>query len=160
MRHGSTKRERSGDTPPGPGNSPGTGAELTAPHWPQVYYSLTLVFALVDWTMGANVRAVGLDDAPVLRAGYYVACLLCGVAIHYRPRMSVPITLVESSLNVGILIISLFLAYYGMIDTIEGPGEFNNPITGRFMVNFFMAGGAGTLAFYQSLHALGVQNGR
>jgi hypothetical protein len=44
-----------------------------------------------------------------------------------------------------------------MIDTIEGPEPFVNPLNGRFMLNFFIAGGAGTAAFYQSLHALGGQ---
>lgn len=106
--------------------------------------------------MGANVRAVGLDHAPVLRAGYYGACLLCAVAIHYQPQRGALITLVESSLNVGILIVAVFAAYYGMIETIEGPEPFVNPINGRFMLNFFIAGGAGTVAFYQSLHTLGL----
>jgi hypothetical protein len=142
-----------GSVEPGPAPLQPSAVPL---HWPQIYYSLTLVFALVDWTMGANIRAVGLDHAPVMRAGYYGACLLCAVGIHYRPRWGTPIALVESSLNVGILIISVFLAYYGMVDTIEGPGSFTNPIDGRFMLNFLIAGGAGTAAFYQSLHALGL----
>jgi hypothetical protein len=129
-------------------------------HWPQVYYSLTLVFALLDWTMGANVRAVGLENAPVLRAGYYGACLLCAVVIHYQPTWGVPITLLESSLNVGVLVLSVFVAYYGMVDTIEGPEPFINPIDGRFMLNFVISGGAGAVVFYQSLHALGVRESR
>jgi hypothetical protein len=128
--------------------------------WPQVYYSLTLVFALLDWTMGANVRAVGLENAPVLRAGYYGACLLCAVVIHYRPLWGTPITLLESSLNVGVLVLSVFVAYYGMVDTIEGPEPFTNPIDGRFMINFAISGGAGAVVFYQSLHSLGLQGSR
>lgn len=144
------------------GNRP---AELTEPaiaplQWPQVYYSLTLVFALVDWTTGANIRAVGLDNAPGIRAGYYVVCLLCAVVIHYRPIWGVPITLLESSLNVGVLVLSVFVAYYGMVDAIEGPGPFTHPIDSRFMLNFIISGGAGTVVFYQSAHALGTQRSR
>ena len=130
------------------------GTVLGPLHWPQVYYSLTLVFALVDWTLGTNVRAVGLDDAPVMRAGYYGLCLMCAVVIHYRPEWAAPITLLDSSLNVGVLILSVFVAYYGMIDNIAGPEPFTNPINSRFMLNFMISGGAGTVVFYQSLSAL------
>ena len=123
--------------------------------WTQVYYALTLLFALLDWTMGANIRAVGLDDAPGLRAGYYGACLLCAIAIHYRPTWAAPITLLESSLNLGVLVLSVFVAYYGMVDTIEGPEPFTNPIDGHFMLNFLISGGVGAVVFYQSLYTMG-----
>ena len=140
--------------PPEPAFAP-PGSAPAPLQWPQVYYSLTLVFALIDWTLGANVRAVGLDNAPGMRAGYYGLCLLCAVFIHYRPEWAAPVTLLDSSLNVGVLILSVFVAYYGMVDTIEGPEPFVNPINGRFMLNFLISGGVGTVVFYQSLYAVG-----
>lgn len=129
-------------------------APLPQLQWTQVYYYSTVVFALVDFVFGANVRAVGLDGAPGIRFGYYGACLLCAAAIRVRPNLAAPITLAESSINIGALVVSVFSAYYGMIDTIEGPGPMDNPITGRFILNFMIAGGAGTASFYQSMFAV------
>ncbi len=42
---------------------------------------------------------------------------MCAVVIHYRPEWAAPITLLDSSLNVGVLILSLFVTYCGMVDT-------------------------------------------
>ena len=44
---------------------------MKAGRWIEGYYLATPLFVIGDWVFGANLRAVGLADWPLLRAGYY-----------------------------------------------------------------------------------------
>ena len=39
------------------------------------YFNATPLFALADWLLGVNIRAVAFESHPRLRAAYYAACV-------------------------------------------------------------------------------------
>ncbi len=119
--------------------------------WPQYYYFASVGFLLIDWLAGANVRAVGFAAYPTLRMAYYVVCLLCGVVIRLWPAWSAPVTLVESTVNITALMISVLAPLY-LFDVGTGVGL---PINfSQLVINFMISGSAVLIAWYQSLHAL------
>lgn len=121
--------------------------------WTRLYYAATLGFVLADGLAGANVRAVGFEAWPELRALYYAACGLCGWVTWRAPAWSAPVTLLESSVNVTVLCASLLAPAWGIAP--EGAAA-SLP---QLVINFMISGSAGTLAFYQSMWSLPGANG-
>jgi hypothetical protein len=124
---------------------------VRALRWPQYYYFATIVFLVIDWVAGANVRAVGFAAYPTLRMGYYLACLFCGMAIRLFPSWSVPVTLAESTMNVTALMISVLTPLYTFDVESPSPSLVSFP---HLVMNFMISGAAGVIAWYQSLYAL------
>lgn len=114
----------------------------------RVYYAATLAFALADGLAGANVRAVGFAAWPELRALYYAVCGLCGFVVWRWPAWAAPVTLLESSVNVTVLCASVLAPGWGLAP------EAAAATLPQLLINFAIAGSAGTLAFYQSLWSL------
>ncbi len=117
--------------------------------WAQYYYAGTVAFALVDWLAGANVRAVGFAAYPGLRAFYYGVCAFCWWIARFAPAWSGPVTLLESSVNVGTLIVSVLAPYY--VFALQGAPEHLASLP-ELILNFLVSGSAGVVAFYQSLY--------
>lgn len=144
------------------GDGPGGPAPGSFP-WPEAYYLLTPAFALADGIAGANVRAAAFDGSPAFRLFYYAACMGCALIIHLKPRWAAAVTLTESAVNVGALIVSMMLAYLGMIAAVEAPGGPPVIIDLELVANFVIAGGVGAVAFHPSLRRveerLGVEPG-
>lgn len=120
--------------------------------WQETYYLLTPAFALADLIAGANVRLAAFDDSPALRGVYYAACMGCALVIHLRPRWAAGLALAESTINVAALILSMVLAYVGSMAAVVEAGGAAPPLDLELVANFLIAGGAGAVAFYQSLH--------
>jgi hypothetical protein len=121
---------------------------LRSSAWTRVYYAATLAFALADGLAGANVRAVGFAAWPELRAFYYVLCGACGWVAWRWPAWAAPVTLLESSVNVTVLCASVLAPGWGLAPEGAPAG------LPQLLINFAIAGSAGTLAFYQSLWSL------
>jgi len=130
----------------GPASGPGTLA------WTEAYYLFTPAFALADGIAGANVRAAAFDDSPGIRCAYYTACMGWALLIHVRPRWAAAVTLAESTVNVGALIVSMMLTYLGLIATLDAPGGGPLALDLELVANFAIAGTAGAIVFYQSLY--------
>lgn len=118
--------------------------------WTRLYYAATLLFALADGVAGANVRAVGFAAWPEARAVYYAACGACWWMVWRFPAWSAPVTLLESSVNVTVLCAAVLFAPWL---TVEGSPA-APPRLDQLVLNFAIAGTAGTLAFYQSMSRL------
>lgn len=71
----------------------------------QVWYWATPLFALLDWVTGFSGRVAALESASV-RALYYGACVICALALWLRPRWAPVVALTESSLNIGLLLVT------------------------------------------------------
>ncbi|MBW2280602.1 MAG: hypothetical protein JRG76_00010 [Deltaproteobacteria bacterium] len=112
------------------------------------YYGLTPLFAAGDWIFGANVRAAGLAGWPGLRTAYYALCVGCFLLAHYRPRVAGAVGLAESSANLLILALAVFLPYYALADSVSEAGVGANPFTPAFMANFLLAAGIWCASFY------------
>jgi len=125
--------------------------------WPQYYYAFTVVFALLDWLGGTNIRATGLAEYPGMRFAYYALCVGCALALRLAPAWSAPVTLAESALNITLLILSVLMPLYTFDPENATDLHATYP---KVVANFLISGAAGTVAFYQSLYALPGDRGR
>jgi hypothetical protein len=124
--------------------------------WLKIYYAATPLFALADWGLGANVRAVALAGFPGLRTAYYGLCFGCAFLLHVRPGWANPVALAESSGNILLLVLSIMLPYYGMIETLAAGGSVAaSPITSALVANFLVSGSVWSIAFYARQAAWG-----
>lgn len=124
---------------------------LRALEWPPYYYAATIVFALLDWLFGANLRAAGFADSPTLRTSYYAACLGCGLLARLWPALAGPVTLAESAVNVTSLMLSVLTPLYTFDLEAPDPRLASYP---EIVANFLISGSAATVAFYQSLYGM------
>ena len=114
-----------------------------------LYYLVgTPLFAALDHFAGISVRAAFLNGWPAARYGYYGICFGCGLAAWRMPSRARGIAVTESTANIVLLIFSIMLGYYGMIDQvaneqsitiIRGPGDAINLVlaTGALMFSYF-----------------------
>ena len=72
----------------------------------RLYFYITPLFILLDYVLGVNVRVSALDSWPVYKNLYYGFCILCGVCMYFVPRYSAIVTLFESIINFGMIVIS------------------------------------------------------
>ena len=75
----------------------------------QAYYAATIVFLMLDYGFGVNVRVAGLQGFPDLKAGYYLVIFGCLGLTLWRPAWSTAIGVVESLATLVTLIFSVAL---------------------------------------------------
>jgi hypothetical protein len=116
----------------------------------RAYYAATPVFVLADFVFGANVRAVAFEARPGLRAAWYGLCLAClGVSLA-RPAWSGAVALAESSLNLLLLVLAVFLPYWAVAEAVLDGRAVAHPFSPAFLVNFLLAGAVWTTGFYET----------
>ena len=62
----------------------------------QAYYAATILFLMLDYGFGMNVRVAGLESLPRLKAGYYLVIFGCLGLVIWRPAWSTAVGVVES----------------------------------------------------------------
>jgi hypothetical protein len=75
----------------------------------QAYYAATVVFLLLDYGAGLNLRVAALEGFPDLKAGYYLVIFACLGLTLWRPAWSTAIGVVESLATLVALIFSVAL---------------------------------------------------
>ena len=101
-----------------------------------LYYAATLVFLVLDYAVGLNLRLAFLDSAPVARAAYYGVCFLCLALMLWRPAWTVFIGAFESTrLGWGVFVQAPDREVYWTVrnmerSTLTWAGSFRPPITG------------------------------
>jgi hypothetical protein len=75
----------------------------------QAYYAATVVFLLLDYGLGLNLRIAALDGFPGLKAGYYLVIFACLGLMLWRPAWSTAIGVIESLATLITLIFSIAL---------------------------------------------------
>jgi hypothetical protein len=75
----------------------------------QAYYAATVVFLLLDYGAGLNLRVAALEGFPDLKAGYYLVIFACLGLTLWRPAWSTAIGVVESLATLVTLIFSIAL---------------------------------------------------
>jgi len=118
----------------------------------QVYYAATIVFLMLDYGAGLNVRISGLEGLPQLKAGYYVVIFACFGLMLWRPAWSTAIGVIESLATMVTLIFSValraMLPNEQMLETGAGfPGV-------PELVNFLIAGGIAWYAWQRGMAQL------
>jgi len=80
-----------------------------SPRLLQAYYAATIVFLMLDYGAGLNVRIAGLEGFPQLKAGYYLVIFACLGIMLWRPGWSMAVGVVESLATMVTLIFSVAL---------------------------------------------------
>jgi hypothetical protein len=118
----------------------------------QAYYAATIVFLMLDYGVGLNVRVAGLEGFPQLKAGYYLVIFACFGLTLWRPAWSTAVGVVESLATIVTLIFSVALR--SMIPTGQmletGAGFLGVPE----LVNFLVAGGIAWYAWQRGMTEL------
>lgn len=117
-----------------------------------LYYFATLGFLLLDYGFGLNLRVAFLEARPDLRAAYYGFCLVCLVALVWRPSWTVLIGTFETMVTLIALIMSMALRVMIPNDAIFG--ENARFVTPEEIVNFLIGGFAAYYAWLRGLKEL------
>jgi len=114
------------------------------------YYLATPAFALCDWIFHWNVRVAALDGRPALKNAYYAVCTAAGALTYWKPSLSRVVGLVESSVNILLLVLGVMLPYYSLIGSFNGEQAFM-PFTPARVLNFLISGFMWVRVFYESM---------
>ena len=117
----------------------------------QFYYLGTPLFVLLDLLFAANIRAAALEQYPVLKYGYYVLCLGCGIFTRTVPRLSAVVALIESSVNILLLILGVLVPYFQLIAQVASNQRIGTAgMTPALVVNFAISATIWAVSFYQN----------
>jgi len=116
------------------------------------YYAATLVFLLLDYFGGVNVRVAFLESLPTARVAYYGICFVCFGLMIWRPAWTTLIGTFES-------LVTMIALIFGMAVRVMVPNdaifEKNMAIvTTEQLVNFVIAGGIAYFAWVRGLKEL------
>ena len=115
----------------------------------QAYYAATIVFLLLDYGAGLNVRIAGLEGFPQLKAGYYLVIFACFGLTLWRPAWSTAVGVVESLATLVTLIFSVALRSMLLTGDMgeAGPGF----ASVAELLNFLIAGSIAWYAWQRGL---------
>ena len=102
------------------------------------YYAATIVFLMLDYGVGVNVRVAALEAYPGLRAGYYLVILTCFGVMLWRPSWATAIGVVESLATLVALIMNMALRSMIVTDQMLEAGV--GFVTTAEIVNFVISG--------------------
>ncbi|MDH4240355.1 MAG: hypothetical protein OEW48_12405 [Phycisphaerae bacterium] len=125
---------------------------------PKWYYYATPLFILLDYFAGINVRVSALDSMPFYKYAYYGFCILCALCIYISPRYSPIVALFESTINVIMMALLLFIPYVLLFSDTEDMLSTDSPVAQMFtpqrIVNLGFAGFVAVFAFRASINKL------
>jgi hypothetical protein len=113
------------------------------------YYLATPLFVFADVFGGLSVRVAFLDQWPFGKWLYYIVAFLLGILAWRRPEWTGKIGLAESTTNVALIILSVAVWYFGVLDA--AGSEFGMPTApstqelANFAVSALIAGVSYTL---------------
>lgn len=117
-----------------------------------LYYAATVVFLMLDYAAGFNVRLAFLEPYPEARGAYYGVCFVCLGLMLWRPAWTVLIAAFESIVTLSALIISMgmrtLLLSDRMLETATGL------ISMTEIYNFLISGGVAYLAWVRGINQL------
>lgn len=102
------------------------------------YYAATVLFVLLDYGFGVNVRIAFLEPFPAARMGYYLVCFACLALMLWRPAWTTLIGTVESLVTLVALILSMALRVMIPNDAIFEEKE--GFVSYQEIINFLIAG--------------------
>lgn len=111
------------------------------------YYLATPAFWLADLLFHAPLRVAFLDAFPAGKQAWYAVCCVIGVVAARRPNLAPQLAFLESSLNVGLLILSVGVWYLGMVDWAAGEPAVVAAPTGWHVANFVVTAAAAGIGY-------------
>ena len=118
----------------------------------QAYYAATIVFLMLDYGAGLNVRIAGLEGFPQLKAGYYLVIFGCLGVTLWRPGLSTAVGVIESLATLVTLIFSVALRSMFLTEPLQETGPGFAGVTE--LVNFLLAGSIAWYAWHRGLAQL------
>ncbi len=116
------------------------------------YYAATVLFVILDYFFGVNVRVAFLEPWPAARFGYYVACIACFVLILWRPARATFVAAFESLVTLIALILGMGVRVLVPNDAIFA--ENADIVTVKEVINFLIAGSVAYLSWVKGLRDL------
>ncbi len=117
------------------------------------FYLATPLFALADAAGWGPLRAAGIPDVRV-RWFYYGGLFLLGLLVRRFPAAALPTALVEGSLNLLLLLLSVLGPIWGLLDSPEATGDVVAALPVR-VLNLALVGGAVVFALQRTLQTTG-----
>ena len=118
----------------------------------QAYYAATIVFLMLDYGAGVNVRVAALQSFPELRAGYYLVIFACLGLVIWRPAWSTAVGVVESLATIVALIFTVALRSMFVSDSMfEAGGGF---VSVAELLNFLISGSIAWFAWQRGMTQL------
>lgn len=116
------------------------------------YYAGTILFLVLDYGMGINVRVAFLESLPSARVAYYGICFVCLGLMIWRPAWATLVSTFES-------LVTLIALIFGMAVRVMVPSDaiFEENaaiITVQEIVNFVIAGSVAYFAWVKGLKEL------
>jgi len=116
------------------------------------YYAATVIFLLLDYLGGVNVRVAFLESLPSARIAYYAICFVCLALMVWRPAWTTLIGTFESLVTLIALIFSMAIRVMIPNDAIF---EENVAIvTTEQIINFVIAGSMAYFSWNKGLREL------
>ena len=125
---------------------------MTANRLLPAYYAATLLFLILDFVFGLNVRVTFLESWPLARAGYYGFCFVCLALMWWRPAWIALIGSFESLVTLVALILGMAMRVMIPNDAIFA--ENAQFVTVREIINFLIAGFIAYYAWVRGLRAV------
>ena len=117
-----------------------------------LYYAATILFLLLDFVLGVNVRVAFLEPFPVARLAYYLICFVLFALMLWRPGWALLIGTIESLVAVVALTFSMALRVMIVTDEMIETGV--GFVTTEEIFNYLIVGGIAYFSWAQGVKAL------
>lgn len=121
-----------------------------------LYYGATIVFLVLDYAMGFNIRIAFLEPYPAARLAYYGVCFTCLALMLWRPAWTVLISAFESIVTLSALIIGMGMRTLLVTDRMLETGA--GLVTMPEIYNFMLSGGIAYVAWLRGINRLKSRN--
>ena len=118
----------------------------------QAYYAATIIFLMLDYGFGMNVRTAGLEGFPGLKAGYYLVIFGCLGLVVWRPAWSTAVGVVESLATLVTLIFSIALRSMFVSEQMLETGT--GFVSTAELLNFLISGSIAWFAWQRGMRQL------
>jgi hypothetical protein len=114
-----------------------------------LYYAATILFLLLDFVLGVNVRVAFLEPFPMARLAYYLICFVLFALMLWRPGWALLIGTIESLFAVVALTFSMALRVMIVTDEMIETGV--GFVTTEEIFNYLIVGG---IAYFSWAHGV------
>ncbi|HNP64899.1 MAG TPA: hypothetical protein PKH39_13265 [Woeseiaceae bacterium] len=117
-----------------------------------LFYAATIVFLLLDYLFGINIRVAFLEPWPIARLIYYGICFACLSLVIWRPGWGAVAAALESLSAVVALTMSMAVRVMIVSDEMIDSGT--GIVTGEEILNYLISGSVAYFAWYRASKSL------
>lgn len=121
-----------------------------------LYYAATILFVLIDYGLGINLRIAFLEPYPNMRLAYYAVCFACLALMLWKPRWAALIGGIESLIALSALIISMMLRVMIVNDEMLEQGS--GFVTIEEIFNYLIVGSIAYMSYLRGFRSLKESN--